>query len=200
MPCASHALVVAGRVYYRSHGTSSDGAQPFNLDLPTAVPPAWNVEVVIGCVTIVLVLHILGAEWWWFPVPTAVPPQNHHTHHPRCSGVDEQGGEFAFVAFGMAERLGIIEPQLCKLLLTTVAISMAATPALSNFSAWVADQVHLSALRRLRRRPCVCCETLSIKERRRMRTPQRQCVCLCSTCIWRCWDALTCDDVFSLPE
>lgn len=53
----------------------------------------------------------------------------------------EQGGEFAFVAFGMAERLGIIEPQLCKLLLTTVAISMAATPALSNFSAWVADQV-----------------------------------------------------------
>ncbi|CBN75106.1 similarity to sodium/hydrogen exchanger and potassium exchanger [Ectocarpus siliculosus] len=52
-----------------------------------------------------------------------------------------QGGEFAFVAFGMAERLGIIEPQLCKLLLTTVAISMAATPALSNFSAWVADQM-----------------------------------------------------------
>ncbi|CAM9737077.1 unnamed protein product [Ectocarpus sp. 12 AP-2014] len=52
-----------------------------------------------------------------------------------------QGGEFAFVAFGMAERLGIIEPQLCKLLLTTVAISMAATPVLSNFSAWVADQM-----------------------------------------------------------
>lgn len=47
------------------------------------------------------------------------------------------------MAFGMAERLGIIEPQLCKLLLTTVAISMAATPALSNFSAWVADQVRL---------------------------------------------------------
>lgn len=58
----------------------------------------------------------------------------------------EQGGEFAFVAFGMAERLGIIEPQLCKLLLTTVAISMAATPALSNFSAWVADQVWWSCL------------------------------------------------------
>lgn len=52
-----------------------------------------------------------------------------------------QGGEFAFVAFGMAAGLGIIEPQLCKLLLTTVAISMAATPALSTFSAWVADQM-----------------------------------------------------------
>lgn len=58
--------------------------------------------------------------------------------------IDEQGGEFAFVAFGMAERLGILEPQLCKLLLTTVAISMAATPALSTFSAWVADQVRQS--------------------------------------------------------
>ena len=57
---------------------------------------------------------------------------------------DKQGGEFAFVAFGMAERLGILEPQLCKLLLTTVAISMAATPALSTFSAWVADQVRQS--------------------------------------------------------
>ncbi|CAM9991273.1 unnamed protein product [Scytosiphon promiscuus] len=55
--------------------------------------------------------------------------------------LSQQGGEFAFVAFGMAERLGIIEPQLCKLLLTTVAISMAATPALSEFSAWVADQM-----------------------------------------------------------
>ncbi|CAM9759632.1 unnamed protein product, partial [Ectocarpus sp. 12 AP-2014] len=55
--------------------------------------------------------------------------------------LSQQGGEFAFVAFGMAERLGIIEPQLCKLLLTTVAISMAATPVLSNFSAWVADQM-----------------------------------------------------------
>lgn len=65
------------------------------------------------------------------------------THACVCCATDDdgQGGEFAFVAFGMAERLGIIEPQLCKLLLTTVAISMAATPALSNFSAWVADQV-----------------------------------------------------------
>ncbi|CAM9981152.1 unnamed protein product, partial [Phaeothamnion confervicola] len=52
-----------------------------------------------------------------------------------------QGGEFAFVAFGMAERLGILSPSLCKLLLTTVAISMATTPALSEFSAWIADQI-----------------------------------------------------------
>lgn len=41
----------------------------------------------------------------------------------------------------MAERLGILNTELCKLLLTAVALSMAATPALSTFSAWVADQV-----------------------------------------------------------
>jgi voltage-gated potassium channel Kch len=52
-----------------------------------------------------------------------------------------QGGEFAFVAFGMAERLGILSPSLTKLLLTTVAISMATTPALSSFSAKLAARI-----------------------------------------------------------
>ncbi|KAG5185932.1 Sodium/hydrogen exchanger family-domain-containing protein [Tribonema minus] len=52
-----------------------------------------------------------------------------------------QGGEFAFVAFGMAERLGILSPGLTKLLLTTVAISMAATPALSSMSARLAARI-----------------------------------------------------------
>ena len=66
----------------------------------------------------------------------------------------------------MAERLGIIEPQLCKLLLTTVAISMAATPALSNFSAWVADQVCVCV--------CVCLLRLVDKvNRAKMSTQQR---------------------------
>lgn len=52
-----------------------------------------------------------------------------------------QGGEFAFVAFGMAERLGLLSPALTKLLLTTVAISMAATPALSTASAKLAARI-----------------------------------------------------------
>jgi CPA2 family monovalent cation:H+ antiporter-2 len=52
-----------------------------------------------------------------------------------------QGGEFAFVAFGMAERLGILQPALTKLLLTTVALSMATTPYLSEYSAWLADLI-----------------------------------------------------------
>ncbi|CAM9821813.1 unnamed protein product [Chrysoparadoxa australica] len=52
-----------------------------------------------------------------------------------------QSGEFAFVAFGMANSLGILAPEMTKLLMTTVAISMATTPALSSLSAWVADQI-----------------------------------------------------------
>lgn len=35
------------------------------LDFPTAVPPAWNVEVEI---VRVIIVFILGAAWW-FPVP-----------------------------------------------------------------------------------------------------------------------------------
>jgi len=40
-----------------------------------------------------------------------------------------QGGEFGFVAFGLAERFGLLSAELAKLLVTTVAVSMAATPA-----------------------------------------------------------------------
>lgn len=66
-----------------------------------------------------------------------------------------QGGEFAFVAFGMATSFGIIGPDMCKLLLTTVALTMAATPTLSTFSAWLADQV--------RRPRCFVCRICSTR-------------------------------------
>lgn len=43
-----------------------------------------------------------------------------------------QGGEFAFVAFGLARSLGILDPATTKLLLTAVSLTMALTPALST--------------------------------------------------------------------
>ncbi len=43
-----------------------------------------------------------------------------------------QGGEFAFVAFAIAERSKLISTPLKKILLTTVALSMALTPALAG--------------------------------------------------------------------
>ena len=47
------------------------------------------------------------------------------------------GGEFAFVAFGLARRLGLLSGQESKLLLTATAISMAATPLLNDFGSKV---------------------------------------------------------------
>ena len=41
-----------------------------------------------------------------------------------------QGGEFAFVLFGMTSTLGVLEPEIGNLLVAVVALSMAATPLL----------------------------------------------------------------------
>lgn len=52
-----------------------------------------------------------------------------------------QGGEFAFVAFGLARNLGILDPSMTKLMLTSVALTMAVTPFLSQFGAKVAKKI-----------------------------------------------------------
>eukprot|EP00529_Nitzschia_sp_RCC80_P005665 CAMPEP_0113481870 /NCGR_PEP_ID=MMETSP0014_2-20120614/22629_1 /TAXON_ID=2857 /ORGANISM="Nitzschia sp." /LENGTH=1030 /DNA_ID=CAMNT_0000375375 /DNA_START=82 /DNA_END=3174 /DNA_ORIENTATION=- /assembly_acc=CAM_ASM_000159 len=43
-----------------------------------------------------------------------------------------QGGEFAFVAFGLARSLGILDKPTTKLMLTSVSLTMALTPALAS--------------------------------------------------------------------
>lgn len=43
-----------------------------------------------------------------------------------------QGGEFAFVAFGLARSLGILDKPTTKLMLTCVSLTMALTPALAS--------------------------------------------------------------------
>lgn len=43
-----------------------------------------------------------------------------------------QGGEFAFVAFGLARSLGILDQPTTKLLLTSVSLTMALTPAVAT--------------------------------------------------------------------
>mmetsp|Transcript_403 Transcript_403/g.521 ORF Transcript_403/g.521 Transcript_403/m.521 type:complete len:846 (-) Transcript_403:328-2865(-) len=52
-----------------------------------------------------------------------------------------QGGEFAFVAFGLASRLGILNEYYTKLLMTSVALTMATTPYLAAFSSKIADRI-----------------------------------------------------------
>ena len=52
-----------------------------------------------------------------------------------------QGGEFAFVAFGLARSLGILDPATTKLLLTCVSLSMALTPALATAGAKISKRL-----------------------------------------------------------
>lgn len=49
-----------------------------------------------------------------------------------------QGGEFAFVAFGLARSLGILDVPTTKLLLTSVSLTMAATPLMSSLGGRIA--------------------------------------------------------------
>ena len=52
-----------------------------------------------------------------------------------------QGGEFAFVAFGLARSLGILDPAMTKLLLTSVALTMALTPTLATLGGTLAKRL-----------------------------------------------------------
>jgi len=52
-----------------------------------------------------------------------------------------QGGEFAFVAFGLARNLGILDPAMTKLMLTSVSVTMAITPFLADFGAKMAKRL-----------------------------------------------------------
>ncbi len=46
--------------------------------------------------------------------------------------LNAQGGEFAFVALALAERLGLLSPEIASTGVSTVALSMALTPALAK--------------------------------------------------------------------
>ncbi|KAH9655312.1 RCK N-terminal domain-containing protein [Citrus sinensis] len=50
-----------------------------------------------------------------------------------------QGGEFAFVVFSLANRLGVLPLELNKLLIIVVVLSMALTPLLNEIGRWAAD-------------------------------------------------------------
>lgn len=52
-----------------------------------------------------------------------------------------QGGEFAFVAFGLARSLGILDPPTTKMLLTCVSLTMALTPFLDEMGGKIAKKL-----------------------------------------------------------
>ena len=56
-----------------------------------------------------------------------------------------QGGEFAFVAFGMASRLGLMDHQLSSLLLNIAAVSMATTPLAAELSSALSKRIEAAS-------------------------------------------------------
>jgi monovalent cation:proton antiporter-2 (CPA2) family protein len=52
-----------------------------------------------------------------------------------------QGGEFAFVAFGLARSLGILDNATTKLMLTSVSLTMALTPAMASLGGKIAKKL-----------------------------------------------------------
>ena len=52
-----------------------------------------------------------------------------------------QGGEFAFVAFGLARSLGILDPATTKLMLTSVSLTMALTPFMASTGGKIAKKL-----------------------------------------------------------
>lgn len=61
-----------------------------------------------------------------------------------CGLLNSQAGEFSFVALGIAESAGLISPDLTKVLLTTVALSMAVTPFLGDLGSSIALKLETS--------------------------------------------------------
>lgn len=52
-----------------------------------------------------------------------------------------QGGEFAFVAFGLARSLGILDAPTTKLMLTSVSLTMALTPLMATLGSKIAKKL-----------------------------------------------------------
>lgn len=56
-----------------------------------------------------------------------------------------QGGEFAFVAFGLARSLGILDAPTTKLMLTSVSLTMASTPFMASLGQKIAKRLEESS-------------------------------------------------------
>jgi monovalent cation:H+ antiporter-2, CPA2 family len=52
-----------------------------------------------------------------------------------------QGGEFAFVAFGLARSVGILDSATTKILLTSVSLTMALTPSLAQLGSAISNKL-----------------------------------------------------------
>jgi CPA2 family monovalent cation:H+ antiporter-2 len=104
----------------------------FNIDLQLVV---HEFPTLLALLTLLLStkasIITIGCRVAGLPFPSAV-----HTGF-----LNSQVGELAFLALGIAEKAGMIDTRLSKLLLTTVALSMALTPLLKAAGASLAHRL-----------------------------------------------------------
>ena len=104
----------------------------FSIDVGLLVNEAQKivlmlVSLVVGKASIITILSML----FGLPFSAAL----------KTGLLCNQAGEFAFVAFGIAEKLKLLSPHLVKLLLTSVALSMAITPAMSELGTYIGNVI-----------------------------------------------------------
>lgn len=108
----------------------------FSIDLNILVSQFSGIIGLLAALLIGKATIIAGlCRLFGLPLPSAI----------QCGLLNAQVGEFAFVALGIAERAELIPVQLSKMLLTTVALSMASTPLLAELGSSLASRLDQSS-------------------------------------------------------
>ncbi|CAB9507628.1 regulated potassium-efflux system protein [Seminavis robusta] len=115
-----------------------DAGSTFDIELALA---AWP-TILAGVVTLISLKAATMA------LATRVPEWMEPNRLPRAEGIKLSillagGGEFAFVVLALAERLGVISPDLSGVLTAIILITMGLTPLLGDFAATAAERILL---------------------------------------------------------
>lgn len=104
----------------------------FSIDLHLAFNNIATVaSLVVGLLSIKAGVIAAGGAIFGLSTATAI----------RTGLLLSQGGEFAFVIFGLASQVGVLPVELGQLLLLVVALSMALTPALAALGSRIASRM-----------------------------------------------------------
>lgn len=104
----------------------------FSIDLGLAFANIGTVaSLVIGLLAIKAGVIAAGGALFGLSTGTAI----------RTGLLLSQGGEFAFVIFGLATQVGVLPAELGQLLLLVVALSMALTPSLAALGSKIASRM-----------------------------------------------------------
>lgn len=102
----------------------------FEIDLPLLLSAKVKTvaAIVFGLMTAKTAIITLLCKVFGLDLPTS----------QEVGTILSQGGEFAFVAFRLARNLKIFDPELTKLLLTSVSMTMALTPLVEGVGSQIA--------------------------------------------------------------